>query len=192
MSQNILICVAHPRAKSLNESLAEAYAEGAQEAGHQVEFLKLRELQFDPILHEAYEKEQALEPDLLAAQKKILDSQHFVLFSPVWWGQLPALAKGFFDRCFLPEFAFRFQESGLPEGLLGPRSAHIVLTMGSPYLFYRMMFRKCADRAIGQAIFKFCGFQPVRFTHVSKVDDLHESEIEEYLDEMRDKGREAY
>lgn len=189
--KKILICLANPSAESLCSSLAESYARGAQRAGHEVHWLRLHDLQFDPILRNAYKTPQALEPDLEMAQKEILWCEHFVIFSPVWWGQLPALAKGFVDRCFLPDFAFRFQENGLPEGLLGPRTAHFILSMGAPYLIYRFKFRKCLDRALSETIFKFCGFRKVNATHIANVDELHQSEIDEYLGELEDKGFEG-
>ena len=78
---------------------------GARSKDHVVRELKLGELAFDPILHEGYEQSQVLEPDLLEAQRQIHWAEHLVFVYPVWWGGLPALLQGFFDRALQPGFA---------------------------------------------------------------------------------------
>ena len=60
--------------------------------------MRLGDLRFDPVLREGYQQVQALEPDLLQAQANILWAEHLVLVYPIWWGGIPALLKGFFDR----------------------------------------------------------------------------------------------
>ncbi len=45
-------------------------------------------------------------------------------------GEDPALMKGFFDRIFLPGFAFKYREGkALPDKLLKGRTAHLLVTM---------------------------------------------------------------
>ena len=68
MAQRILILLGHPDANSLCAALASAYAEGASAAGAEVRWLRLGEMDFDPLLHAGYRDAQPLEPDLVAAQ----------------------------------------------------------------------------------------------------------------------------
>ena len=47
-----------------------------------------------------------------------------VIFTPIWWGALPAKLKGLIDRTFLPGFAFQYEEGKLmPKQLLKGRTA---------------------------------------------------------------------
>ena len=96
--------------------------------------LKLGELAFDPILHEGYEQSQVLEPDLLEAQRQIHWAEHLVFVYPVWWGGLPALLQGFFDRALQPGFAFRYRGTQDKdwEQLLGGRSADLLVCHDQP------------------------------------------------------------
>ena len=60
-------------------------------------------------------KQKAIADALAAAQEAIAQADHLVFSFPVWWGGLPAKMKGFFDRVFLPGFAYRWDEGGARE-----------------------------------------------------------------------------
>lgn len=55
---------------------------------------------------------------------------------------MPALLKGFFDRLFLPGFAFRFPDDALmADGLLEGCSAHLLVTLDTPPWYFRWVYR---------------------------------------------------
>jgi NAD(P)H dehydrogenase (quinone) len=92
----------------------------------------------------------------------------------VWWGGMPAGLKGFFDRTFLPGFAFRYQNNLKWDKLLTGRSADVILTMDAPLWYYRWLSGRPASRQIKGAILEFCGIKPVRiqaFGSMNKADD---------------------
>ena len=109
----MLVILGHPRRDSLCGALAGAYADGARAAGHEVRFLALGDLDFDPIRREGYGEAPPLEPDLVRAQHDISWCDHMAWAYPNWWGTMPALMKGFIDRVILPGFAFRYREGKL-------------------------------------------------------------------------------
>jgi len=111
MKVNILVILGHPDTNSFCGSLTKAYIDSAKASGSEVRELQLGKLEFDPILWNGYNKIQELEPDLAKAQELILWSNHIVFVYPNWWGAMPALMKGFFDRVFLPGFAFKYREN---------------------------------------------------------------------------------
>ena len=116
----------HHAKDSLCGALAEAYAQGAVLAGHQVKRVAVGELAFDPVIRDVASMNDIHEPDLLAAQEAIAWAQHIVLVYPVWWGDPSALLKGFIDLVFTSGFAFRFRDnSPFCERLLAGRSAGV-------------------------------------------------------------------
>ncbi len=166
----ILLIDAHPKHTSLCAALAAAYAKGASEQGGvAVRTLALRDMQFDPILRVGYDERQALEPDLKAAQAAIEEASHLVIVTPLWWGSVPALLKGFFDRTLEKHWAYRYTEKGLPEGLLAGRSARVIMTTDSPGWYLRWLQGNPTQNQLVRSTLKFCGFKPVGFTRIGPV-----------------------
>lgn len=185
----ILVIEAHPTAGSYGQALAEAYAEGARSGGAEVDRLVLGELEFDPVLWGGHRGEQALEPDLVAAQRAIEQADHLVFEFPVWWGNLPALLKGFIDRTFLPGWAFRNVEGqALPDGLLAGRTARLLATMDSPWWWYWFKHGRAAHRAMGAATLNYVGIRSVSETTVYGLRTLSAETRSRWLEVARAAG----
>ncbi|WP_209426863.1 NAD(P)H-dependent oxidoreductase [Pararhodobacter sp. SW119] len=159
----MLVVVGHPRRESLTTALAEAFAEGAREAGCDVKTLYLSELAFDPDVIADSPAAQTLEPDLAEARGLIAWAEHLVFAFPNWWGTMPARLKGFLDRILYPGFAFR-EEDGHYYGLLAPRTAELLITMDVPPLVYRWIQGAPGHRAMARATLGLCGIRTVRIT----------------------------
>ncbi len=172
MKKKILVILGHPDSESFCGALADAYIEGANTAGNEIRTLKLGDLNFDPILWKGYSKIQELESDLVKAQELILWSNHIVFIYPNWWGAMPALLKGFFDRAFLPGFAFKYRE-GSPfwDKLLAGRTAHLIVTMDTPPWYYRWIYRRPGHNEMKRTILGFCGIKVVKITEFAIVRD---------------------
>lgn len=173
MSPRILVILGHPNGASFCGALAEAYAKGAREAGAEVELLRLGELDFDPVLRKGYSELHLLEPDLLEAQERITWAQHLTFVYPTWWGGPPALLKGFFDRSFLPGFAFRYRAPGpFWDRLLTGRTGRLLVTADSPAYYDWFANGMSAVRMVRKAVLAFCGVRSVavrRFAIVKKA-----------------------
>ena len=168
--KRILLILGTPKRDSLCHALAEAYSSGARGQGHVVRQLRLGELQFDPILREGFGQQQTLEPDLLEAQRQIHWAEHLVFVYPVWWGGVPALLKGFFDRTFLPGFAFKYRNrSQLWDKLLSGRTADLLVTLDTPPWYFRWIYGAPAHRQMVRTILGFCGIKTRRLTEFAPV-----------------------
>lgn len=163
MGKRILLILGHPSTKSFCAALAERYAQSALDAGHEVRQLRLGEMVFDPVLRDSYQQIQPLEDDLNAAQSDILWAEHLTLVYPIWWGGIPALLKGFFDRVLLPGFAFKYRKGkAFPDKLLNGRTAHLLVTMDTPPWYYRLIYRMPGLHEVRKTTLQFCGIKPLR------------------------------
>ncbi len=165
----LLVIDAHPNPQSLCSALAARYAEGARRAGVDVAVLALRDLRFDLVLHQGYRGEQALEPDLRRARAAIEACDHLCVVTPLWWGSVPALLKGFVDRLFERGWAYRYQPNGRPLGLLAGRSARVLLSTDSPGWYLRLLQGDPTVKQLVRSTLRFCGFKPVRVTRFGPV-----------------------
>lgn len=163
MRKRVLVILGHPSTESFCGALTTAYVEAASGAGHDVRLLRLDALSFDPVLHEGYRHIQPLEPDLLQAQAEIIWAEHLVLVYPIWWGGIPALMKGFFDRVLLPGFAFKYREGkAFPDKLLTGRTAHLLVTMDTPPWYYKWVYRMPGLHQMRKTTLAFCGIKPLK------------------------------
>lgn len=168
--KKILIINGHPDKESFNFGLAEAYKKGALASGAEVKEICIRELNFNPNLQFGYRKRTELEPDLLEAQEKIKWAEHLVLIYPVWWGSIPALMKGFFDRVFLPGFAFQKRENSVWwDKLLTHKSARIISTLDQPAWYYWLVYRAPSHNAMKKLTLHFSGIRPVKVTTIGPI-----------------------
>jgi len=187
----ILIIDAHPNQESFNNALTQAYLKGAKESKAEIKTIIIRELQFNPNLAFGYQKISELEPDLVEAQEKIKWADHLVWVHPVWWGGLPAIAKGFIDRVFLPGFGFKFREKSIWwDKLLKGRTAHIITTLDTPSIFYWLAFGRPSVNQLKISTLEFCGIKPVKVTYVGPIKNSTEAIRSKMLLKIEALGRE--
>lgn len=189
----IMIIQGHPDPDPhhLCRALADAYAEGAVAAGHEVTRIDLATLDF-PLLasQAAFEHEPA--PDSLhPAQAALAAAQHVVLVFPLWLGTMPALVKAFLEQVMRPGTAFAYGDKGRIEMKLTGRSARLVVTMGMPALAYRWWYGAHGIRALERNIFEFVGIKPVRRTLLGMVESVGEPTRRKWLAQMRTLGGRA-
>lgn len=180
--KRILMILGTPKSDSFCHALAEAYCQGARGEGHVVRQLKLGEIHFDPILRDGFSQGQALEPDLLEAQRQIHWAEHLVFVYPVWWGGVPALLKGFFDRTFLPGFAFKYRNrSQLWDKLLSGRTADLLVTLDTPPWYFRWIYGAPAHRQMTRTILGFSGIKTRRLAEFAPVRPSTEEQRQGWL-----------
>lgn len=184
MPRKIILLNGHPAMTSLSRSLADAYADGAQKAGHDLRRLDLPDMSFDADFGQAgFRNAKPLEPDLDRFMSGLDWADHFVLVTPMWWGGLPARLKGLFDRAFLPGNSFdpRRKTMGLPLPLLKGRTARVMMTSDTPNWAQRVLYRRAMQVQLGRQILGFVGLRPVRFTHFSPVEHADERRIASWI-----------
>lgn len=190
--KRIYVLNGHPAESSLNRSLAEAYAEAARDAGHEVRVTHLHDLTFDPDYeYGGYENHKPLEPGLERVLEDIQWSEHLVLTTPMWWGGLPAKLKGLFDRAFLPGRTFSTRDTnwlGLPAPMLGGRTGRVIVTSDTPGWFLHWVYRNAMLRQLRDQILGFVGIRPARITHFSGASHPKAGAVERWTQKMREIG----
>lgn len=145
---NVLIVYAHPEPTSFSAALRDRAATALTKAGHQVVISDLYAEGFNPVAgrHDFtsvadpnrfhYQSEQAhaarldaFADDLKREQARVKEADILILLYPLWWGGVPAILKGWFDRVLAYGFAYvdgyRFDT-----GLFRGRRALFAVTTG--------------------------------------------------------------
>jgi NAD(P)H dehydrogenase (quinone) len=114
---NVLIVYAHPEPTSFSAAMKDAAVAALTAAGHRVEVSDLYGEGFNPVAgrHDFvaaadparfhYQSEQlhasrtnGFAADLAREQERLMRADLMVFVFPLWWGGVPAIVKGWFDR----------------------------------------------------------------------------------------------
>jgi len=131
------VILAHPNKQSFNHAIAKAAVAELEGRGHGVIFHDLYDEGFDPILpHDEIPKETSLSWEMENHCKEISLADGIIIIHPNWWGQPPAILKGWVDRVLRPGVAYEFLEGdegeGVPVGLLRAKTAIVFNTSNTP------------------------------------------------------------
>jgi putative NADPH-quinone reductase len=167
----ILIIQGHPDPAGGHfcHALALAYAQGAEEGGHAVQVIDVAQLHVDFLRSQAEQETGNPVADIVAAQEKIRAADHLVLVYPLWLGGMPARLKAFFEQVMRPGFAYDPRTGPFAAKLLAGRSARVIVTMGMPAWWYRLVYRAASLVALRIGILNFVGIHPVRATVIGMV-----------------------
>jgi len=159
---NILVIVAHPSTASFNRAIADAVVQALQTCGHHVVFHDLYDEGFDPILTDReIPKSAVLEHVVERHCTEISGADGIVIVHPNWWGQPPAILKGWIDRVLRPGVAYEFQEGdsgeGIPMGLLKAKAAIVFNTSNTSRDREMEVFGDPLETLWKNCIFDLCG-----------------------------------
>jgi len=158
----ISVILGHPYAKSFNSAIAKAVVSKLLELGHEVFFHNLYEEKFDAIIT-GNELVNDTTNDILIEQhcQEINEAEAIIIIHPNWWGQPPAILKGWVDRVLRPGVAYEFDEddngAGVPKGLLKAKAALVFNTSNTPEVRELEVFGDPLETIWKNCIFGFCG-----------------------------------
>lgn len=176
---NILLILAHPNETSFNHSIARTARDILEMEGHKVIFHDIYAEKFDPILSpEEIPKGAILDPEISNHCEELVNADGIIIIHPNWWGQPPAILKGWVDRVIRPGVAYQFIEGdngeGVPIGLLKARAAIVFNTSNTPANREDAVFGDPLERLWKDCIFGLCGitnFSRIMFRVVVTSDE---------------------
>lgn len=177
----VMVIIDHPWPESFNFAVAGRVQATLEEAGHEVDFLDLHREDFDPVLRReelaVYTRGESLDPKVAGYQERISAADHLVFLFPVWWDVMPALLKGFFDKVFLPGWAFAEADASPMLGFIG--GATVITTMGAPEAIHTSV-----EPVLCKGILAFCGIRDSRWFNIVDVAGISQGDRQQWMDEV--------
>lgn len=159
---NISIILAHPDQGSFNHAIAQTAAERLADNGHRMFFHDLYAERFDPLLSGGEIPDDAPLPKAIRDHcEEIAQADGIIVVHPNWWGQPPAILKGWIDRVIRPGVAYEFLEGdsgeGVPKGLLRAAAAVVFNTSNTELQRERTVFGDPLETIWKNCVFGLCG-----------------------------------
>ncbi|MFT9850541.1 NAD(P)H-dependent oxidoreductase [Aneurinibacillus sp. REN35] len=153
----ILVILAHPNPGSFNHAIADVVIRTAEEHMHIVMYHDLYQEGFDPLLPADEISGRGSDPMIHQHCQELMEADGIVIIHPNWWGQPPAMMKGWMDRILRVGVAYTFTSSGQPIGLLQDKKALVLNTSNTPEEIEVNTYGDPLEWLWGKCTFNFCG-----------------------------------
>lgn len=159
---NVLVILGHQRQGSFCDAIAKTALSVLQRAGHKAVFHDLYAERFDPILpHEQIAKNAEIPPEIRRHCEELASADGYLIVHPNWWGQPPAILKGWVDRVFRQGVAYDISAEGVVGYLKGKR-ALVITTSNTPREDELRLYGDPLENLWKNCIFGFCGLEDFR------------------------------
>jgi putative NADPH-quinone reductase len=194
---NVSVILAHPRRDSFNHAIAETASRQLRESGHTVRFHDLYAEGFDPVLPiEEIEKDTDLPPPIVQHCLELTEAGGIIIVHPNWWGQPPAILKGWVDRVVRPGIAYEFLEGdageGVPNGLLKAERALVFNTSNTPAERERDVFGDPLELLWKNCVLELCGVRIFYRRMFSVIVASSEAQRTQWLEEVKEAVSESF
>ena len=151
----------------------------------QYEVIDLYKDNFNPVMtakqEQLYSKGETDDELVKKYQKHLKESDEIILVFPLWFNNVPAILKGFFDKVFLKEFAFT-EENNKPKGLLNNIKSGLVISTSesnSEYLIEGL--NNPIETVVVKGTLGVCGIENVEYININVENEDKYDFIEKYF-----------
>lgn len=163
----VSLILGHPNPASYTHAIAQAIADALPQDGHDLHFHDLYREGFDPVLTLPEMRGQPSGDPLIELHcQEVAEADAFVIVHPNWWGQVPALLKGWIERVMRLDLAYRLdaKDGGgtRPAGLLRAGTALVINTSDTAPEREVELYGDPLERIWRDCVFDFCGVRQVQ------------------------------
>ena len=185
---NYLIIGSHPYEGSFAVSLTKRIIESLEKKGERIVHIDLVADKFNPVMNDkdlSLWREGKYSDKLVGKYINELEKADIIILPfPIWWGTEPAILKGFFDKVFLPDFAFKYGEKGELNGLLTGKKAIVITTMAVSVDFFNNELKNPIEGALLKNTLNLCGIDVTKHFSIGDIDTIGQLNIEKEMDEI--------
>ncbi len=139
-----LVVYCHPVPESFGAALRDTVLEAIRARGDEVRLIDLYGERFEPVMfadeRRSYNEGAPADPAIAAHIERLRWAEALLFVYPTWWYGLPAMLKGWFDRVWATDVAFKLGEGGQIVPLLtNIRKLGVITTCGAPWWLSLLM-----------------------------------------------------
>ncbi|NIE96277.1 NAD(P)H-dependent oxidoreductase [Acinetobacter sp. Tr-809] len=187
--QHALIVITHPDTQSLSHQIAQHISHDLTGKGISVEIVDLNKEGFQAAMTlsdiEAYRGRQALDADVQFEQARFDRADMVYFIFPVYWWSVPAVLKGWFERVFSQDWAYKYDEQGNLSGILKNIPVKLIGTAAGTQSGYdRHGYTQAIHKQIVEGIFAYCGIDDVQTSMLFKADFTQVDDLKVFFEEL--------
>ena len=193
----VSVILGHPDKGSFSHAIAETVVKTLRGSGYEVVFHDLYHEGFPPVLPSSEIAKEARLPAIIDRHTaEIVAAEGIIIIHPNWWGQPPAILKGWVDRVIRPGVAYEFSEGdsgeGVPRGLMKAKAAIVFTTSNTPEQREREAFGDPLETIWKNCIFGLCGISNFYRRNFAVIVASTPGQRKEWLEETREITRKYF
>jgi putative NADPH-quinone reductase len=157
------ILLAHPWHGSFNKAIFDTVVNKLTSLNKPYQIIDLNKDGFNPVMTEKelalFSRGQFSDPLVGKYQKMLAETDELVVIFPIWWGDSPAILKGFIDKVMLKGFAYDQGESGLIGKLTHIKKGYVITTSETPTFIYKEHLGNPIDNVFVKIILESIGIK---------------------------------
>lgn len=151
------IIYAHPYSGSFNHAILENVTAALKEENKEATVIDLYADGFSPALEAAslrlYSRGETADPLVRNYIDILLQTDTLIMIYPIWWGMMPAIVKGFFDKVMLAGSAYQYSDAGnLVPAKINIKRVLTITTSQGPKESFAPFFEKYLTESIFSAV----------------------------------------
>jgi len=183
-----VIVYAHPYNRSYNHAIFENITRALEENQEEFEAIDLVADNFNPVMTSedlrGYNKGIANDELINEYQQKLNSADKLIFIFPIWWGGMPAIVKGFIDKVFLKDFAYKV-ESGKVIGLLSfLKKTFVITTSSKTSNVLKNSWGDPIGTTLAKSTFDMVGIKNFRWINFDNISKSSEEERKTFLKEV--------
>jgi putative NADPH-quinone reductase len=184
---NTTVVFAHPWKDSLNRSILNKVIEKLQGDGNTVTLIDLYQDNFNPVMSEKdlllYSQGKSADP-MVDHYNNILDKTEKIIFIfPIWWYDMPAIMRGFFDKVMLNHSAYIEDDKGL-HPVRNIQNTIILTTSAAPTDVIINNFGDPINGTIIKGTFNAIGFFNAKWYNLGDLNKKNKDDITKFIDSI--------
>ncbi len=180
------VILAHPYKESFNHAVFNRVCGSLAECGVAVRSHDLYAEGFDPVLTGSeLGREPSSDPLVRQYADEMMESDLLFFIHPNWWGQPPAMMKGYIDRIIRPPYAYDMPDDapgGLPVTTMDGKYGIVYNTSNTAEERENNYFGDPLELIWKQCTFGFCGIEKFHRRMFRIVSDSTETERMQWLE----------
>jgi NAD(P)H dehydrogenase (quinone) len=191
-----VVILVHPDPQSFNAAIAHAYCAAVRECGQEAILRDLYAMKFDPVLKNEERPDRRgfeIAPDVRAELAAIKGCDVVALIYPIWFGQPPAMMKGYLDRVIGAGVTPHQVQDRAAQGPLTAGHMITIATSGArdAWLDEQGQLDSLRDLA-SRYLFRAFAMKSADYLHIgSIVEGLPKRFIDEHLFDVRERARDV-
>ena len=189
--KNVTIVYSHPNKKSFNNQILNTiYNANKNEKEINLNILDLYEEGFNPYLNdkdlELYSKGETTDEKVKKYQDIISKTDIIIFIFPIWWNSTPAMIKGFEEKVFIKDFAFKPSSKGLLPLLNHIEKGYVITTSGQSTETLKTQRGNYIQDVFIKHTLNVVGIENTKWINFDKIYRKKETQFTEFLNNIKD------